>query len=65
MTAMGINVRPEVFSTKNMICALDAVSFLGLISCNWSIALSPIGVAALSSPNMFAQKFSIMDPLEG
>src|SRR5690606_22519585 len=62
---IGIMVSPEAFSTKNIICASDAVSLSGLISCNSLIALSPNGVAALSSPRMLALKFMMIDPVAG
>ena len=62
---IGISVRPLVFSTRNMIIGFEAVSFLGLISCSCSIALRPKGVAALSSPNMFAAIFIKMLPVTG
>jgi len=56
---------PEVFSTRNIIMELLAVSFLGFNSCSSSMAFSPIGVAALSSPNMFAAIFIKIDPVTG
>ena len=58
-------VSPEVFSTKNIIIGLEAVSFFGLISCNSSIAFRPIGVAALSSPNKLADMFMNIVPITG
>ena len=65
MMLTGIIVRPEAFSTRNMIWAFEAVSFLGFESCISFMALSPMGVAALSSPNMLAEKFSIIEPYAG
>ena len=56
-TDTGIMVSPEVFSARNIICASDAVSFFGFRVCSDCMALSPIGVAALSSPSMLAEKF--------
>ena len=64
-TVTGISVSPEVFSTRNMIIELLAVSFLSLISCSSCIALSPMGVAALSRPSMLAEKFMNMVPITG
>ena len=61
----GIMVRPEAFNTKNMICAFEAVSFFGFNSCKSFIAFNPTGVAALSKPSMFAEKFIIIDPIAG
>ena len=55
----------EVFNTKNKICALLAVSFLGFRSCRSCIALRPRGVAALSKPNMLAAIFMVTDPIAG
>src|SRR5688572_20113437 len=62
---IGITVRPDAFSTRNMICAFEAVFLSGLISCNSLIAFNPRGVAALSSPRIFALKFMMMDPVAG
>ena len=47
---MGIMVRLEVFSTRNMICGSDAFSWSGFTSCNSFMAFKPRGVAALSKP---------------
>ena len=63
--AIGIIVNPEVLMAKNMIWALLAVSFLGLSCCMLSMALSPIGVAALSKPNILAEKLSSNCPVAG
>ena len=65
ITPTGMSVRPLVLSTRNMIMALLAVSFLGLSCCSPSIALRPSGVAALSSPSMLALKFMKMCPKTG
>ena len=51
---IGMSVSPLVFSTRNIIIGLLAVSFFWFRSCNCSIALRPKGVAALSRPNMLA-----------
>ena len=56
---------PEVFSTKNIIIGLLAVSFLGFSSCNPSMAFKPSGVAALSSPSILAARFMKMLPVTG
>ena len=45
--------------------AFDAVSFRGFSSCSCSIAFRPMGVAALSSPSMFAAMFMNMVPITG
>ena len=65
MMLIGISVSPEVFSTRNMIIGLLAVSFLGFSSCNPSMAFRPKGVAALSNPNMLAAKFMKILPVTG
>ena len=65
ITETGINVNPEVFKTKNMIWALLAVSFDELVACSSFIALRPRGVAALSNPNILAEKFIIILPIAG
>ena len=62
---IGIRVSPEVLSTKNMISAFEAVSFLGFNSCNSFIAFRPSGVAALSRPSILADKFMNMVPMAG
>src|SRR5690242_1211198 len=48
----GIMVRPDAFSTMNMICELEAVSFNGFTSCRLFMAFRLKGVAALSSPSI-------------
>ena len=81
---IGISVRPDVFSTRNMIIGFEAVTFrssysLSLISpaslftfnfsfftsSSCSIAFRPNGVAALSSPSMFAAMFIKIEPVTG
>ena len=65
MMEIGISVRPEVFSTRNMIIGFEAVSFFVFSSCNCSIAFKPSGVAALSSPSILAAIFMKMEPVTG
>ena len=65
MMLMGMSVSPEACNTINMICALVAVSLFGFNSCKLCIAFNPKGVAALSSPKRFAEKFMIMCPNAG
>ena len=65
MMLMGISVSPDVFSTKNMIIGLLAVSFRGFSSCSPSMAFRPSGVAALSSPSIFAARFMKILPVTG
>lgn len=65
MILIGIRVSPEVFKTRNIIIGLLAVSFFGLMACRPSIAFSPSGVAALSSPSMLAARFMKMLPVTG
>lgn len=48
-----------------MICALDATSLFGFNSWRLCMAFNPIGVAALSRPSMFAEKFMMMCPPAG
>ena len=62
---VGIMVSPDVLSTKNIIMGLVAVSFLPFSSCICCIALSPVGVAALSSPSMLEAIFMKMLPMTG
>ena len=64
-TDTGMIVNPDVLSTRNIIIGLLAVSFFGFSSCSSCMAFSPIGVAALSSPSMFAEKFMNMVPIAG
>ena len=65
ITEVGISVSPAVFSTRNRICALVARSGCGLSDCSSCMALSPSGVAALSSPSMLADMFIVMAPCAG
>ena len=65
MIEMGISVRPLVFSTRNMIIGFEAVSFFVFSSCSCSIAFRPSGVAALSSPSIFAAIFMKIEPVTG
>ena len=65
MMLTGMRVSPLVFSTRNIIIGLVAVSFLVLSSCNCSMALSPSGVAALSSPRILAAMFMKILPVTG
>ena len=65
MMLTGISVRPLVFSTRNIIIGLEAVSFFGFSSCICSMAFSPKGVAALSSPSMLAAIFMKILPVTG
>ena len=65
MMLIGMSVSPDVFSTRNMICAFVAVSFSGFNVCSSFMALSPSGVAALSSPSMLAEKFMMIEPSAG
>ena len=65
MIETGMSVSPEACKHKNMICALDARSLFGFISCKLCIAFSPKGVAALSRPRRLAEKFIIIWPMAG
>ena len=65
MIETGISVSPDVFSTRNIIIGFHAVSFFGFSSCICSIAFSPSGVAALSSPSMLAARFMKIEPVTG
>ena len=62
---VGMMVRPEVLSTRNIIIGLVAVSFFGLSSCIWAMAFRPVGVAALSRPSMLEAMFINTDPMTG
>lgn len=62
---VGIMVSPLVFSTKNIIMGLVAVSFFVFSSCICAIAFSPVGVAALSNPNILDAMFIKIDPITG
>ena len=61
-TLTGMIVRPDVLSTRNMIIGFDATSLVLLSSCMRSIALRPMGVAALSRPSMLAATFMNICP---
>ena len=61
----GNSVSDEAFITRNRICALLAVSSLGLSVCSSRIARRPIGVAALSRPSTLAAKFRQIRPIAG
>ena len=50
---------------RNIAMLLVAVSFTGLSVCSSSMALSPIGVAALSMPSMLAERFMSIAPCAG
>jgi len=52
-------------SLKKESALLLAIFGVGLSDCNDRIALSPIGVAALSRPNAFAIKFIVIRPVAG
>ena len=65
MIVMGISVSPEALMQRNIIIGLLAVSFSRLNSCNCVIAFNPIGVAALSNPKRFADKFMKIEPVTG
>ncbi len=62
---IGIMHRPEALSTRNIICASVAVSFLWFSSCISFMAFRPMGVAALSRPSMLADIFMNIDPKAG
>ena len=55
-------VSPLAPRTTNMIMALDALDLSVLSVWSSPMALSPIGVAALSRPSMLAAKFMNMVP---
>src|SRR5476651_2830102 len=61
----GSSVRDEALSTRNSICALLAVVLLGFSSCRERIALSPMGVAALSRPRALAAKLRVISANAG
>ncbi len=65
MIAVGTTVMAEALITRNRIWSLLAVSGRGLSSCSSFIALSPSGVAALSRPSMFAERFITIEALAG
>ena len=61
----GSSVSDDALSTRNRICALLAVSGLGLSVCNSRMARRPMGVAALSNPSTLAAKFKVIRPMAG
>ena len=65
MIVIGIKVKPEALMQRNITIELLARSFSGFRSCNCCIAFKPIGVAALSKPNKFAERFMNMEPVTG
>ncbi len=65
MMLTGMRVRPLVLSTRNIIIGFEAVSFFGFRACICSMAFSPSGVAALSSPSILAARFIKMLPVTG
>ena len=62
---IGSMVTDEALMTMNMIMSLVAVSGSGLRVCSSFIALSPSGVAALSSPSTLADRFITIAPEAG
>ena len=62
MMVVGMMVSPLAPRTTNIIMALDALDLSVLSVWSSPMALSPIGVAALSSPSMLAAKFMNMVP---
>src|SRR5688572_19669899 len=65
MMLTGIIVSPDALSTMNMICELEAVSFIGFSSCRLFMAFKLNGVAALSRPSILAEKLIIICPMAG
>src|SRR5690625_3692885 len=64
ITVVGTSVKLDVFKARNVITERVAVSVpLSCFIC--SIALMPIGVAALPKPNILAVKFEIIYPIAG
>ena len=61
----GNRVTAEVLSTRNRICASLATRGSGFRVCRSFMALMPSGVAALSRPRMFADRFRVMDEIAG
>ena len=57
MIVNGISVMLPQLIARNSAIELVAVSLTGLSVCSSSMALSPIGVAALSRPSILAEKF--------
>ena len=65
MMVIGIKVSPEALMHKNITMELLADSLFGFNSCNCCMAFNPIGVAALSSPSKFADRFMKIEPVTG
>ena len=65
MIVIGIKVKPEALMQRNITMELLARPFSGFRSCNCCIAFKPIGVAALSNPNRFAERFMKIEPVTG
>ena len=65
MMLMGIRVKPEALMQRNITIELLACSLLGFSSWSCCMAFSPIGVAALSSPSRFADRFMKIEPVTG
>src|SRR3546814_4168280 len=61
----GNRVSDDAFKTRNKICALLAVSGLGLSVWSSFMARKPMGVAALSRPRPLAAKFKVISPSAG
>ena len=55
----------KAFNTKNNICASVARVLSGFNFCSSSMALMPMGVAALSSPSILAARFMVTAPWAG
>ena len=56
ITLMGMMFKPAACKHRNMICASEALSLFGLISCRLAMAFSPKGVAALSKSQQVGRK---------
>ena len=65
MIVVGMSVNPLAPKTTNMIIAFEALVLSLFNSCNSPIAFKPIGVAALSSPNILAAMFMSIVPKTG
>jgi hypothetical protein len=63
ITVAGMSWIADVFKTRNIHIASEAVSFLAFTFCNSSMAFIPSGVAALPSPMKFAARFITMAPM--
>ncbi len=62
---IGMKHSPDALRMRNISMASVAVSFCLLSSCISFMALSPKGVAALSSPSIFADTFINIEPIAG